>query len=137
MAAISITPANVQHSSAGILVHGIAGAAITAGQLLYKDSTDNTLKLADADLSAAAADIVGIAQNGAAVGQPVTFCSGDSAHVIGGTVAVGTIYCAGPTAGEIVPLADLAAPSRVRVVGIGVSTTAINVKLWNTGLTLA
>ena len=56
MAAISITAANVLASGGTKRQVGTAGATITAGQVLYKDAThSNSLKLADADSTAATA----------------------------------------------------------------------------------
>jgi hypothetical protein len=50
MADISITAASVAASSAASKVTGVAGATITAGQVVYLDTTTNTYKLADANL---------------------------------------------------------------------------------------
>ena len=69
MADLTITAANVALES-GTQATGTAGATITQGQPLYKDSTDsNHLKPTDADVAASAA-CVGIALSAASDGQP-------------------------------------------------------------------
>lgn len=128
MADLTITAASVLMSAVGKSVTGIAGAAITAGDALYKDAADsNKLKLADADGAAALRAVCGIALNDAAAGQPVEYCISDSALVIGGTVSIGYIAILSGVAGAICPAADAAAGDEVVIIGVGVSTTALKV----------
>ncbi len=128
MADLTITAASVLMSAAGKSVTGIAGAAITAGDALYKDAADsNKLKLADADGAAALRAVCGIALNDAAAGQPCEYCISDSALVIGATVSIGYIAILSGVAGAICPAADAAAGDEVVIIGVGVSTTALKV----------
>jgi hypothetical protein len=104
---------------------GVAGVAITAGQLVYIDTTTNTWKLTDANLSAAAADVDGIAGNTAGAGQALTVITADDDLTLGGTTAKGTIYIASGTAGGIAPAADLVSGWYAIVVAVGKDTTKI------------
>ena len=140
MADISITAANVLASAAVTGVNtrttGIAGATITAGQLLYIDTGDsNKLKLADADGTALAQVPVGIALHGAASGQPVTYASLDSAFTFGGTVAIGdTIYMSDTPGGLTIYGPNHSAPELetgdvIAVIGVAVTTTTMKLKI--------
>lgn len=124
---LSITAANVTPSAAAVVRDGLAGEAITAGKLLYRDPTTNyTLKLADANSATAAARVVcGIAINSASVGTKVNYVVSDPALVIGATVANGTVYVLSATAGGIAPLADLTSGWYAFVIGVGTSTTTV------------
>lgn len=133
MADLSITAANVVAGTGAATVTGIAGVTITAGQVVYLDSATNTLKLADNDSATAAVrSPAGIALNGAAAGQPIVVQSSGQI-TIGATVAVGVVYCLSSTAGGICPNADIAAGDYNTIIGIGVSTTVISVKLHEAG----
>lgn len=115
MADLSITAGSVIASAAAVIQEGVAGATITAGQALYKDSSaSNVLKLADADASAAAANCVGIALNGGSTGQPIKFTADDPDFTPGATLSLSVatvkgVYVLSATAGGIAPAADLAA----------------------------
>jgi hypothetical protein len=136
MADLSITAANVLMSAAGKKSEGIAGEAISAGQPVYKDSSDgNKLKLTDAN-AAGKRGVVGIALNDAATGQPVHFCISDPALAIGATVSIGYVAILSATPGGIAPVADAASGMEVVILGVGVSTTAIRCN-FNQGSVLA
>jgi hypothetical protein len=123
---VTITAANVTASSTATIKRGVAGAAITAGQLLYIDRTTNTLKLADANSGTADVRIVaGIALNGAANGQPLHYVVRDPALVLGGTTAKGTIYVLSANAGGVAPAGDLTAGWYPHIIAVGVSATVV------------
>lgn len=123
---ISITAANVVPSSAAEIGRGTAGATITAGQLLYKDSSDGyKLKLADCNASAATTVVVGMALNGASSGQPVAYVIYDPALAIAGSRTIGDIYVLSATAGGVAPASDIASGHYVVVVGVVTSSTTI------------
>jgi hypothetical protein len=107
MADLTVTAASVLLTS-GSVESGTAGAAITAGQALYKDSTDSySLKLAQADGTAAEADAVGIALHAAGDGQPIAYARTGAVINIGATTAKTTTYVVSATAGGVAPQADL------------------------------
>lgn len=107
MVDITVTAASVVKGANGLTKLGTAGATITAGQVLYLDSTTGTLKLADNNLSAAAATPVGIALNGGASGQPIEYLYEDDDFTPGATLTQGLLYVLSGTAGGIAPSADL------------------------------
>lgn len=133
MADLTITAASVLQGSGAIIEDQIAGAAITAGQLLYKDSADGKVKLADANSGVAEArSIYGVAVNNAAANQPVAV-QRKGKVAIGATVAVGTIYVLSATAGGVAPSADLATGHYVSILGVAVSATEIEIAIVNSG----
>ena len=133
MADLSITAANVVAGSGAKKVTGTAGATITAGQVVYYDSTTSTYKLADTDSATAAVrSPAGIALNGASANQPVTVLTSGPV-TIGATVAVGDVYYLSGTAGGLAPFADVAAGDYPCVIGICTSTSVLNVKILEAG----
>jgi len=128
MTDIAITSTSVLKGSGASTEIGTAGAAITAGQLLYKDTSADTWKLADANSGTAAARSPGgIALNGAASGQPLLVLTGGNI-TIGGTVVPGTFYIASATSGGIAPAADATTGWYPALVGVGISATVIKVR---------
>lgn len=128
MADLTITPANVAQGSGAKTETGIAAAAITAGQTLALDAAGKLI-LADCDSATALTrSPVGIALNGAAVGQPVTYVK-KGVMAIGATVAASVPYFLSPNAGGICPLADVATGDFAKFLGFGISTTQIDVNI--------
>lgn len=126
---LTITPANVAaQSGASIDRSGTAGAAITAGQVVYKDSADgNKLKLADANAGTEGADVrrpYGIALHGASAGQPLAVLTGGDIN-LGATITEGTIYILSGTAGGIAPAADLVSGMSTVILGVGTGTAGV------------
>jgi hypothetical protein len=138
MADLVITAANVVKGTDAAVVLRTAGAAITAGQTVYEDPNDsNKFKLCDADAGTATARTTrGIALNTAALNQPLAVQTGGRI-AIGGTVVAGTVYVQSDTPGGIMPAADLEAGDYVTVLGIGVSTTEIDVLIHASGVAVA
>lgn len=137
MADLTITSANVVKGSGAKVTQGTLGATVTAGQVLYLDSTTGTYKLADCDSATAAVrSPAGIALNGGASGQPVdVLISGPV--TIGATVTGGVAYYLSPTAGGICPVADLMSGDYPTIVGIATSASVLNVKFHESGFPLA
>lgn len=135
MADISITAANVVRGTNAVIENGFAGAAITAGQVVYRDA-NNKYQLADNDnASAIVRQPRGVALNGAATNQPLAIIrSGDV--TIGATLTAGTAYYLSSTAGGICPLADLASGDDVVLLGLAKSTTVLAVDIQISGVTL-
>lgn len=127
MTDITITPANVTPGTGAVIGQGTAGATITAGQAVYRDSTDGLLKLADAD-AVDTADAAGIALHGASSGQPLQYQYGGVIN-IGATVSVGETYALSATPGGVCPEADLMIGDYVSLLGVGVSASAIKLGL--------
>lgn len=132
MADLSITAANVVKYSNATTRTGTAGAAITAGDVLYLDTT---MKLAQADTATKAA-AVGIALNDAASGQPVVYLVSGGINP-GATVAIGTVYVVSDNAaGAIAPVADLASEDYVTILGVGTTTSRIEVNINVSGVAI-
>lgn len=138
MTDLTITATSVVKSTGSKTKTGIAGAAITAGQVVYVDTGDsNKIKVVDSDSATALArEVAGIALNGASSGQPVTY-QWDGRITVGATVAVGTIYVASDTAGGIMPAADLETGDYTSILGIAVSTTELDLQIHNGGVAKA
>lgn len=116
---------------------GIAGATITAGQVVYKDASDSDkIKLADNDTSSATAAAVGIAMHAALAGQPIEYCESGPVS-FGAILTAGHIYVLSSTAGAICPHADLAAADYSTRLGWAYSTSILIVDILATGIVLA
>lgn len=137
MADLTITAASVDAGANARIVTYDAGAAITAGQVVYKEASSGTLKLADND--SATSEVrspLGIALNGAASGQPVSVLT-EGNITIGATVAASVSYYLSSTAGGICPEADIASGDYNIFLGQGISTTVIKVKIVECGVVKA
>lgn len=129
MAAIAITAASVLASSAAVIrKEYTAGATITAGQVVYLN-TSNQWVLADSDAAATGngiTDLRGIALNGAASGQPLSVCVSDTDFTPGGTLTNGLAVYLFTTAGAI-SQADIPSTGAYPVcLGVAKSTTKMN-----------
>lgn len=130
MTDISITAANVVPGSNAIIKPGTAGATITAGQVLYKDSADGKMKLADNDHATAAVhDAVGIALNGASANQPLDYQTAGDITLAGMTA--GATYFLSGTPGGICPDGDVTTGDEVIQLGIAKSATVLALDIQN------
>lgn len=134
MADLTITAASVAKGGNAVVDNGTAGASVTAGQVVYKDASTGTYKLADSNLAGATTP-AGIALHAAASGQPLAVqTSGDI--TIGATLTAGTAYYLSETAGGIQPAADLASGETVAQLGLAKSTTVLALRIILPGVTL-
>ena len=131
---LSVTAGSVVPASDATMENGTAGATITTGQVVYLDSSTNTFKLADADSATSAVRTpYGIALNGASSSQPVRVLKAGGLNP-GATVVVGKVYVLSTTAGGIAPVTDLATGTYVSVLGIGTTTSNIQVVVQVSGV---
>ncbi|WP_297842915.1 hypothetical protein [uncultured Roseibium sp.] len=136
MADLTITAANVVKGVGAKTEAGTAGATITAGQAVYRDSADGKYKLSDADSATAAVrGVRGIALNGASDGQPLTILK-EGLLTIGATLTAGTMYYLSDEPGGICPVADLATGDYPTAIGIATSTSVLDVKINESGVAL-
>lgn len=133
MSDVVVTANEVLPDSGTNIVNGILGATVTAGQTVYLDTSTNTYKLADANASAATATVKGIAMNGGVSAQPVAVAIDGSTLDPGFTVTVGAIYVQSATAGGIAPAADLAQNWRTSIIGVGITASQLQLKIYNSG----
>jgi hypothetical protein len=128
MANRSITAASVLPSAAATIQRLTAGAAITAGQVLYKDPTTGNAFLASASAGTIQTPI-GIAVNNAAIGQPVNFVALDPAFQPGYATSVGETTYLSETAGAICSLSDLTTGDQpvILLLGTGSATASLSI----------
>jgi hypothetical protein len=135
MTDISITAANVVAGSNAVTENGFAGAAITAGQAVYRD-TAGLYQLADSNGAAALRVPRGIALNSAGANQPLAIQrQGDV--TIGATLTAGVTYYLSDTPGGICPLADVGSGEYACIIGIAKSTTVLAIGINASGATLS
>lgn len=134
MVDIVVTASAVIPGSDSIKESGTAGATITAGQVVYKNSTTGKYDLADNNSATAEVRSPrGIALNNASDGQPLTIHrSGDL--TMNAVLAANTDYYLSDTPGGIGPQADLAVGEYAVLIGIAKSTTVLKVHLIETGV---
>lgn len=120
MADLAITASQVKAGAGAVEGTGVAGATITAGQSVYEDQADGKIKLADSNLSLAAAKAKGIALHGALANQPVRYQKGGKV-IVGAAAAPakGTVYVVSGTAGGIAPHGDLLSGIHTTILGVG------------------
>lgn len=136
MADLSITAASVIPASTATKENGIAGATITAGQVVALDTDTGKYVLADADGSAIIRVPRGIALNGAADNQPLAIAkSGDV--TFNAALTAGVSYFLSPTPGGIAPRADVLTSDYVSHLGIAKSTTVLALDIQYSGVASA
>lgn len=133
MADITITAANVKAGGDAITRQGVAGESITAGQAVTLSTAGKFVK-SDNDATGLK-DVVGIALHAASADQPLTVQTGGSI-TIGATLTAGTAYYLSATAGGICPVADLVSGKDVILIGLATSTTVLQLRITDTGVTL-
>lgn len=131
---LTVTAASVVAGSNAVTEQGLAGATITAGQLVYRDST--TGRYLKADSNAASAEIRtprGVALNGASDGQPLAIHrSGDI--TIGATLTAGIAYYLSDTPGGICAVADVGSGEYVVLLGVAKSASVLAFSVTYTGV---
>lgn len=137
MADLSITATLVAPSTGAAYADRgpLAGEAITAGQVVYLKSSDNTWRLAQCDGTAeeaGSAVTLGIALNGASTGQVVNVQTG-GIITAGATVVVGKVYLVSATAGGIAPVSDITTSTH-KVSFVGIGATSATIKLYTTAV---
>ncbi len=136
MADISITASAVLAAASAVTETGVAGATITAGQMVYRDTADRKYKLADANgASALIRTPRGIALNGGSDGQPLTIArEGDI--TMNAVLTEGVAMYLSDTAGGICPVADVGSGEYATVLGIAKSSTVFALSINASGVAL-
>ncbi len=137
MAAISITPENIEQISAAALKRHVSGAALTGGLAVYKNTSDGN-KLYIADYSAAATAIVeGIIMFKASSGSYGWVASTTGMEIaIGGTSAAGVEYYLGAS-GAIVLRSDVTTGKFVTKICTGKTTANVLIDIFASGVASA
>lgn len=111
------------------------GETITAGMPVYLSASDGKVYKADAN-AAGKKTVYGIAMNGGVLDENCVVllsCTGPLTICASG-ITVGTVYCLGGTAGQIVPWADVASGDDVDIIGVGYSATQLAYQLFNSAV---
>lgn len=137
MADLSITAASFVPGANAKYRQGVAGETVTQGQPLYVKSSDNRLYKADADASAEASLVVGIASNAGSAGQVIDYVYEDDDLTVGATMTMANVYVTSGTAGGIAPFADFANGDYLTVLLVPKSTTKAVLKLVAAGAVAA
>lgn len=139
MADLVITAANVVTGTNSSTQYKIAGATLTAGQVVYIKVADGKAYPAQSNGPAPSTNLAnaaafGIALNAASAGQPVAIeVSGQI--TIGATVAIGTIYVvSAAVAGNICPWADLGTNNWLTILGYADTATTLQLVINATGI---
>ena len=136
MTDLVITAANVVAGSGAQQESGVAGVAITAGQMVYLDPADSKYKLADNDSpTVAARSPRGLALNNAAANQPLVIVR-KGPVTLGTGFTPGAEYYLSATAGGMCPLADLGTGKTKSFLGMFASATSFVVNIQESGVTL-
>ena len=134
MTDLTITAANVKIGGNARSTTGTAGASITAGQVVMKNSAGEFV-LADAD-DTSLDEVFGLALHAAGDDQPLTVALPGSDITIGATLTAGTSYFLSAGPGGICPFADLGDGDRVIFLGIAKSTTVLHFRPIDSGVIL-
>lgn len=123
------------HSGANVQVV-TAGTDCTAGDSLYKDTTDsNKYKPADAT-AAASAILAGVALTGATDGESMAIVTSGDVDV-GGTLEPGMWYTASTVAGQIRPIIDITGSYYYSLLGRATAATKLSLAIVNTSTALS
>lgn len=136
MADIAITAANVKLVS-GNTQSFAAGAAVTAGQVVYKEKASNKAQLSDSDSATSEVrSAYGIALNAAAAGQPLTVAMNGAVLNLGATLIAGTDYYLSATPGGICPRADVTTGKDPVRIGMALTTANLQIDINDPNVTL-
>lgn len=136
MADIVITAANVKLVSGNTQPYP-AGAAITAGQVVFKEDATKKVKLSDNDSATGEVrSASGLALNGAALDQPVAVAQNGAVVDVGAVLVAGTDYYLSGTPGSICPRADVIATDDPVRIGMALTTSRLQLDINDPGVTL-
>lgn len=107
----------------------LAGETITAGMPVYQNSSTYAIWKCDANGSDPAYKVVGIAENGASAGQPISVVESDPYFTPGIVMAIGDVVVTSPTAGGTREASAKTAGDNVATLGVAYSTSQMNLKI--------
>ena len=112
---------------------GTLAATSTQGQPVYLGTSDRLLYIADGNVSAATALVVGILVTGGSVNQPATYIVWGDID-LGATLTLAEIYCLSDVAGAIRPEGDNATGDFVTVLGVATATNNLRIGILASGV---
>lgn len=133
MVDITITPASVVKGSNAQTENGIAGATITAGQVVYLGGSNKYLLCDSNSATSAARSPRGVALHGASINQPLQIQRAGNI-TIGATLTAGATYFLSDTPGGICPDADVGTGETVALIGVAKSTSILAIDIQLSGV---
>jgi hypothetical protein len=112
---------------------GVAGVVIDAGQALRLNTTTNRYVLAQAD-AIGNADLAGIAEHPAGIGQPISLIWDGEITGLTGLTAGESYVLSDDAAGDIMEIGDLTTGHIVTHVGVALTTTSLFVRILASGV---
>ena len=133
MADLSITPANVALAGTGVVTQSVQVAvAVAQGETGYLDVASGKYRLADANLSEAAAGASGMFLTPAGIdGYALIAFSGPIN--VGATLTVGVVYVQSANAGKIAPIGDLTTGDYVTILGVASAANRLDLAITRSG----
>lgn len=126
MVDVAITAANVKKGAGAKVETGVAGATITAGQLVYLNQGTSKYLIADNDSVAVGAnESRGFALHAALDNQPLQVQYAGEITLNG--LTPGATYFLSNTPGGLCPDADVGAGEKVMLVGVAKSATVLKI----------
>ena len=137
MADVSVISSSVAPLNASTtIVRGTAGAAVSAGQAVFADPTANYLiKPAQANSQTPANNVVGIAVDTAAAGQPIAYASAGDIQFNAAFTQAGVYMLSAANPGGIAPTSDLVTGNYATLLGIAISPSVLRLGITLTGAT--
>lgn len=106
---------------------GIAGVVIDAGQALYLNTSTGRYELAQGDTQAKS-QFAGVAEHPAGIGQPISLIAEGDVTGLTGLTAGESYVLSDDSAGDIMPISNLATNHWVTHVLIATGTTTARIK---------
>jgi hypothetical protein len=137
MAALTITAVRPTADTVVTNQPVLYGATLAAGVPVYRNAADSEHLAADCDATEATRDVKGITLTPGVDGGYGYLAYRGSVILVGASMTEGAKYYLGPTAGEIVPFADLGSADYVVEIGTAISATELKLGIDDTGAQIA
>lgn len=135
MADLAVVPASVGPNSSGTVARSVqVGAAVTAGQPLYRAADTKYYPCDALTEEAAQASVVAISD---AVADGYVYVATPGVDLLlGVALTTGVMYAVSATSGGIAPIDDLTAGQFITTLGIARDATALRLRIDATGVTV-
>jgi hypothetical protein len=136
MADLTITPANVKLIS-GTSEQLAAGAALTAGQIVYREAATVKAKLSDNDSATAEVRAAyGLTLHAASIDQPIAVAKNGAVVDVGAILTAGVDYYLSGTPGAVCPRADVTTGDDPVRIGMALTTSRLQLDFNDPNVTL-
>ena len=130
MAALSITAVRVTADT--ITSKVLCGSTLAEGVPVYKNASTKKHLAGDCDASAATRSVKGVTVTTGVDDGHALIATAGSIELVGATMSPQDYYL-GPTAGQIVPFADLGSGDSIVRIGTAISSTLLKLDISDTG----